>query len=309
MIARLQRGLLALILGLALWALFGLWSRSPALALLVAWGVMSLNALVLGLEFILMARLNRSEPVPQPAPGVVLRAWWVEAAAATRVFGHWQPFAANAVPDLIGPGRHPGQRPVLLLHGYVCNRGFWNPWLQALQAQGRPFKALTLEPPFTSIDHLADQVDQAVRELTEASGLAPVVLAHSMGGLVLRAWWRARSARGESDGVQHAITLGTPHRGTWLARWAHTPNGVQMRQDSDWLRALAQAEPAARAQRFTCVYSNTDNIVFPATSATLDGARNVLVEGVAHVALACDEAVRAQVMAWIAEQDAVPAVP
>ncbi|MDD0838982.1 permease [Curvibacter sp. HBC61] len=307
MIAQLQRGLLAVIWGLAALALWGLWSRSPALAVGVAWAVLALNAGVLGLEFLLAAWHNRREPVPRAGALVLLQAWWGEAVAATRVFGHWQPFAAGAVPDQVAPGRHPGLRPVLLLHGYVCNRGFWTPWLQAFRAEGRPFMALTLEPPFASIDAQADAVGAAVRTLTEATGRAPVVLAHSMGGLVLRAWWRAHSARGLPDAVHHAITLGTPHHGTWLARWAHTANVRQMRLGSDWLRALAQGEPAERAARFTCVHSNTDNVVFPAGTATLAGARNVLVRGLGHVALACDDRLRAEVMGWIAATDEAPA--
>ncbi|MEO5658200.1 MAG: hypothetical protein ABIQ90_00180 [Polaromonas sp.] len=43
--------------------------------------------------------------------------------------------------------------------------------------------------------------------------------------------------------------------------------------------------PAARLALFTCWYSNCDNIVFPASAATLPGANNLLVRSVAHVLL------------------------
>ena len=39
-------------------------------------------------------------------------------------------------------------------------------------------------------------------------------------------------------------------------------------------------------QLFICWYSDTDNIVFPATNACLDGADNRLVSGFGHVCLA-----------------------
>ena len=63
----------------------------------------------------------------------------------------------------------------------------------------------------------------------------------------------------------------------------------------EWVRQLQQEEPAARAARFTCWYSNCDNIVFPAGTAMLPGADNRLVEGVAHMQMAFHPMV---VQAW-----------
>ena len=42
----------------------------------------------------------------------------------------------------------------------------------------------------------------------------------------------------------HVVTIGTPHHGTWLARFGHTPNARQMRPGSNWLVALARPAPA-----------------------------------------------------------------
>ena len=60
---------------------------------------------------------------------------------------------------------------------------------------------------------------------------------------------------------------------------------------SDWLQALAEHSGQCRDTAFTCWYSNCDNIVFPASTATLPGADNRLVRGVAHVDLAFHAAV------------------
>jgi len=73
---------------------------------------------------------------------------------------------------------------------------------------------------FASIDDYIPQIERAVHRIETATGLAPVIVAHSMGGLVARAWLRSRAAHKRSDGTDEAarlITLGTPHRGTWLA--------------------------------------------------------------------------------------------
>ena len=135
-----------------------------------------------------------------------------------------------------------------------------------------------------SIDDYVACVEAGVQRLQQATGLAPVVVAHSMGGLALRRWWAEQGANDQR--VHHAITIGTPHHGTWLARFAMTPNGRQMQQASRWLQALAAREPATRAARFTCFYSHCDNIVFPPATGTLPGADNRHVVGAAHVHMA-----------------------
>lgn len=85
------------------------------------------------------------------------------------------------------------------------------------------------------------------------------------------------------------VTISTPHHSTWLGRFSHVTNGRQMRQQGDWLQALqaheARRTPSATYDRFVCWYSNSDNIVFPASTAMLPGADNRHVPGVAHIAL------------------------
>ena len=51
--------------------------------------------------------------------------------------------------------------------------------------------------------------------------------------------------------------------------------------------------------KFTCWYTNCDNIVFPASTATMPGADNRLVRGVAHVELAFHPQVMRDSMALI----------
>ena len=103
-----------------------------------------------------------------------------------------------------------------------------------------------------------------------------------------RAW--LASANRNIDRVSRVVTIGSPHHGTWLARWSRVTNGRQMRQRSAWLHALAARESTMRGddvyRKFTCFYSNADHIVFPVSTALLPGADNRHVPGVPHVALA-----------------------
>ena len=132
----------------------------------------------------------------------------------------------------------------------------------------------------------------------------PLLVGHSMGGLALRAWLRRHAGHARVHG---AITVGTPHRGTWLGRFAFSVNGVQMRIDSAWLGALTAVEAQGPFPRFTCFYSHCDNIVFPASMATLPGADNRHLRGQAHVHMLQHPDVLDEVLRRLREPDAQPA--
>lgn len=267
------------------------WPRSLALAL-GGWAIAASTSLAwLGLQFMLMRRINRRDATPAAGRWALLRAWWLEALTCTWVFGWLQPFAHRQQPDWLPP-TPTGQRGVVLVHGFLCNRGVWLPWLPELRARGNAYVALTLEPAFGSVDDYVAAIDTAMRQVQAATGLPPVLVGHSMGGLAARAWLRTL-AQPPAQRVHRILTLGTPHHGTWPARFSHTTNGMQMRLDSPWLQALAASEGAAQRALFSCWYSDCDNIVYPTRSATLDGADNHLLHGLGHVHMVYAPQVRA----------------
>ena len=299
-VARLQAAAVVGSLVLAT-AVLVAWPGAPGIAVVAI--LMGLQPAALALEQALAARVHGDDPAPRPSAAQRCRAWWREAVAATRVFGWDQPFRWRAEPDVVPTGD--GSRaPVLLVHGYLCNRGFWRPWLRALRAQGRPVVALNLEPVFTSIDDYAPVIERGVAQLEALTGRRPVVVAHSMGGLAVRAWMAATP--GGRARVARVITLGSPHRGTWLARLGNQPNARQMRPGSDWLQALAQREPPRAFDGWVCWYSSTDNVVFPPSTATLPGADNRHVAAAGHVDLAFQPSVMAASLAVIASADNSP---
>lgn len=267
------------------------WPRSLALAL-GGWAIAASTSLAwLGLQFVLMRRINRRDATPAAGRWALLRAWWLEALTCTWVFGWLQPFAHRQQPDWLPP-TPTGQRGVVLVHGFLCNRGVWLPWLPELRARGHAYVALTLEPAFGSVDDYVAAIDTAMRQVQAATGLPPVLVGHSMGGLAARAWLRTL-AQPPAQRVHRILTLGTPHHGTWPARFSHTTNGMQMRLNSPWLQALAASEGAAQRALFSCWYSDCDNIVYPTRSATLDGADNHLLHGLGHVHMVYAPQVRA----------------
>ncbi len=290
------------LVGTAAVCLIGLWPYSPALAVVASALCLLAYSGLLAIEFVLMHRINRSDAAPRARPTELLGAWWGETRVAAQVFAWRQPFRSNALPDQLGDPGLKGQRGVVFVHGLLCNRGFWTPWLRQLQGGRHAFVALSLEPAFGTIDNYAGQIEQAVQQVSDASGLPPLLVCHSMGGLAVRAWLKTP---GHLSRIHHVVTLGSPHHGTWLARFGRSHNGKQMRQGSGWLGKLAaiagQEEKAAMAARFTCWYSNCDNIVFPASTATLQGADNRFVSGAAHVQLAFLPEVMRATLAMLAQ--------
>lgn len=284
MLASLQRLItLSIIAASFAWLLY--FGRSaPLLGCAGFMAIALAYSVFLAIEFILARQVNKGDTVPQPTWRELLAAWLGESLTAPRVFCWRQPFRPNAVPDQLGPpARVRGRRGVVFVHGFFCNRGLWTPWLKRLQGSGRAFVAVNLEPLLGSIDDYAPQIDDAVRRVAEATGQPPLLVCHSMGGLAVRAWLKQMQAEAR---VHHVVTIGTPHRGTWLARFGQGRNGRQMRLLSHWQAQLDHGMPAGRHALFTCWYSNCDNIVFPASTATLPGACNRLVRGAAHVQLA-----------------------
>lgn len=288
MLARLQQRIVfTLALVAVAWIAAALAAGLPVVGLIGAVLLVFGHAAVLGFEFLLMSRVNRHDHVPRPHPLQVLRAWASESLIAPQVFCWRQPFRSDAVPDA---PQAAGRRGVVFVHGFVCNRGLWTPWLQRLRTRGTPFVAVNLEPVFGSIDDYVPLIEQAVHRVAAGTGMAPLIVAHSMGGLAVRAWL----AHSQGDGrVHHVITIGTPHRGTCLGVAARSVNTRQMHLGSAWLQQLAAREPRERAARFTCFFGHCDNIVFPASTATLPGADNRHIAGCAHVQMAFhDEVIR-----------------
>lgn len=287
MIARWQRA--ALLLGVVLWGLVtGLaWGQGhPALALAVTALALGGHAAWLGGTVLLMRRVQRASGVAPPAVAQAWRAWWAECRAAPRVFAWRQPFRTHAEPD-VWPAEPAGRPGVLLVHGYLCNRAIWNPWLRRLRALGVPAVAVTLEPPGAALDAHVPVLAAAVQQLWQRTGCAPLLVGHSMGGLALRAWRRADAGR---TPVRALVTVGTPHQGTWLAHWGHSASARQMRPDSDWLRQLAADEMRLRAEgseapAVLSVFSPCDSIVFPTQGAVWPGGETLAVTGAGHVDL------------------------
>lgn len=300
MVARITRILLFLQMAIAV-ALLALainfWHLdSPALAASLSIGVILLVRLLITANNFFLAWVYRSQTPDS------LRLNWRQACrvflgefGATMMSSSWSmPFhrfsrrLAQAPIDL----------PVLLIHGYGCNSGYWHAMSKVLARANISHYAIDLEPILNDIDSYVPAVRHAVETVCDETAQDKIIIvAHSMGGLVARAYLRRHGCAR----IAKVITLGTPHRGTGLANFGIGLNSKQMRWEkgglsSDWLRALENTENDAVRALFVSIYSHHDNIVSPQTSSCLPRATNIEFHGIGHVALAFNPAIQMRVI-------------
>jgi triacylglycerol lipase len=272
---------------LIFWGIVAFWlwpsQRGWAIACLLA--PVLLTPIILGIQCIWAARWNVQDTATQPASlAQWLSAWLAEWLVAAKVFNWWQPFRHHAISNQLTPT--PGKRGIVLVHGFFCNRALWTDWMRQLISRQRVFVCVDLEPAFGSISDYADTLEAAIAQVEKATGLPPVLVGHSMGGLAIRAWAaKYLGPHGDMQRIHRIFTLGTPHHGTAIAAASYTENGRQMRRGSSWLVDNSSRLPTAFAKHCTCYFSHCDNIVFPASTGMLDGADNRHLVGYAHVEL------------------------
>ena len=312
MIARILKWLMLLqvlaVLGVAYLAMQAWGVASPMLAVLLALAMLlAVRALIVVRNFRESRRLGSSVP-PEYQLGAMgaARLFFGEVRATlwTSSWGMLRP-RLHAADTIAGRGL-----PVLLVHGYVCNRGYWTKLSRQLARAGIVHDGVDLEPIGADIEEFVPQVELAIAELCARTGSDRVILvAHSMGGLVARAWLRHYGAAR----VARIITIGTPHHGTALANLAAGANARQMSRvdgtPSGWLAQLAASETPETRALITSIYSHHDNIVAPQASAQLPGARNIAFGGIGHVALASDARVLRQLLAEITIKSEVAQPP
>ena len=249
-------------------------SLSVAVLLAVA-GVLIVRALITLLTYVL-AWVYRSASARLSVMQAVVMAL-AEYAAFVANFVLISPFEAVWMgPDRLKSGG--GRPPLLLIHGFGCSRGAWW-WLRRrLEAAGWTVATISLEPLYTSIENYVEPLAKRIDAVLAETGASQLILVgHSMGGLVARAYLR----RFGLQRVARLVTLATPHAGSELARIGPGQNGRQMETGSEWLQALARETLMPET---VVIYSSHDNYVMPQSNLQLPGAMHMAVDGLGHLA-------------------------
>jgi pimeloyl-ACP methyl ester carboxylesterase len=180
------------------------------------------------------------------------------------------------------------ETPVLLVHGVLCNAGVWARLARRLRdADVAGVYSLSYGPPLASIELFADQFAAKVDAIIAATDARDVmVVTHSMGGLVVRAYVRKHGA----GKLARVLTIGAPHHGSVHAWLFLGTSLAQLRPGNAWLAALNR-ERLDPSLRVVSLWSWHDSMVAPQTSSELPGSIDVALVGVGHNALLADDRV------------------
>jgi predicted alpha/beta hydrolase family esterase len=197
--------------------------------------------------------------------------------------------------------------PVVLVHGYLSNRGYFRPMVRWLEARGvAPIFVPSYRSVFSGIEAGAAELHAAIEGACAAGEARVILVCHSMGGLLARRYLREHGA----GRIARLVTIASPHHGTVLSSWGVGEHARQMRRESEFLRALAREE-ARDPPRIpvTSIYTVHDNLVSPQDTSRLEWARNVAVAGIGHVGILGHEPVFTLVLEELRAGAAAPPGP
>ena len=182
--------------------------------------------------------------------------------------------------------------PVLLIHGYLANRGSVHLLERRLCEKGHV--VMTFRPERMHTGDIRDTAGLVARKVESLCTQAPVdkvdIIGHSMGGLVGLDYVKRLGGRHR---VRRLILLGTPADGTWsaLLGLVTAPLGPASRQllpGSRFLRELHEA-PIPPGVEVTTVAGDRD-LLAPLGSTEIPGVQRVVVPA-SHAGLLVDEQV------------------
>jgi hypothetical protein len=260
--------------------LFG-WSYAwLALASIVAMlaGRFAMVSTTTAIGFLARSPRERDHHIGLAGTAVMLAREFRAALATSLFFFPWDRLALR--PD---PPAEPTTRiPIVMVHGYFSNRGYFRPLVRALEARGvGPIFTPNLLASFATIEEFADDLDREVDRITLATGQPQVILVcHSMGGLAARFYLCKHGVAR----VKKLVTIASPHHGTVHARFGAGPNARQMRRESVFLGELCAKEGERGPEcGVTSIYTPHDNLVAPQDTSRLPWARNIAIPGRGHI--------------------------
>jgi hypothetical protein len=177
-----------------------------------------------------------------------------------------------------------GYRPLILVHGMAGDPTNFYALRAYFAAMGRRRVYAIDLADAADVEAMAIQLRSFLEEVISVNGLeaeAKVdLIAHSQGGIASRI---ALEEPTFAARIATLVTLGTPHAGTYVARFTATRQGGELRRDSPVFARFAAQLPWSGPVRLVAFWSNGDLLVLPAESAAVEGAENIEMTGFTHL--------------------------
>ena len=184
--------------------------------------------------------------------------------------------------DPIEPDGYP---PLIFVHGFGGNRGNFllMSWYLRLLGRRRSYKIhFDSEQSIKSMTAALARFINDVRKVTGENQVE--IVAHSLGGLISRL---AISKYRLSPHVKTLITLGSPHHGTYSARYANTAIIKEIRPDSKLIKEL-EKKHWPKGVRGVTFWSKNDLMILPSESAAMDGTTKIEATPFTHYSYLID---------------------
>lgn len=166
-----------------------------------------------------------------------------------------------------------GGTPVVLVAGYLENSGTLRVLAARLRARG--FRIVQADFPNTlrRIEKNVASLREIVEQVRRETGAAQVaVVGHSMGGVIARTLVQV-------DGcppLKVVVTIGSPHRGTHVARYGPGPSARDMRPGSEHMRRYPHGRRCAIPVH--TLVAPQENITSPAWASILGEGDDVVLD-------------------------------
>ncbi len=176
---------------------------------------------------------------------------------------------------------------VVFVHGLGGHRGNFLPMGAYFSMLGRRRWVTVGFDEGAGVEQMADALVAYVDRLYAINAMgaddAIEIVGHSQGGTIARL---ALESPDFAARVGRLVTLGSPHRGTDMARWLCSHTVESLRTDSALMTRLAAQLPWGRRTGFpelVCLWSAADLLISPPENAKIEGAHNIHLPDATHL--------------------------
>ena len=172
-----------------------------------------------------------------------------------------------------------GHNPIIFVHGMGGNRGNFYLMSKYLSYHGRKRSYMIHFPGGLSTSEMASRLKTFIDEVKDVTGRDKVdIVAHSLGGLVVRL---AIADFDLGDSITKLVTLGTPHKGTFPARFATAQKIMDLRPGSPFIERLDKSGIPENVKCYS-FWSSSDLFILPPESAILDNSKVIEADKFTH---------------------------
>jgi triacylglycerol lipase len=178
------------------------------------------------------------------------------------------------------PKARPGDRVVVLVHGFCASAGVFRPLRARLEREAGACVATFTHAPCVGIRRIARSLEDLVNRIPRETRIT--VVGHSLGGVVAR--WYVQEMAGHTR-VERTISLGSPFGGVAVPRYLV---GTDLHEESALLKRLRDRAPAFDVPH-TSIVGGADRLVVGLETACLGVGDVVVLADRGHNSLLFDD--------------------